>query len=347
MANASTNTTPPAGSRPVYAIFGKDAFLTSGALDSLLTRLLGRDRDGTSLSKYEGESAALADVLDDCRTPSLLAASRVVCVEDADKFVSKHRKSLEKFLQDIIDAPEKARKNDLPSPPPMPGTLVLVCRSWASNTRLYKLVAKIGHNIERKPPEYRGGFVPWITEQAAKAHRCRLQSGAADRLYELVGDDCGLLNMELAKLATYVAPRDEIRLADVEALIGSSRVEKVFGITDAIGRRDAKAALALWEQVLSTDRDASYKSVGGLRFGFHRLAEAKRMISQGATVADVKSRLRMWGDLRSIKKQLDRFSLAQWRDHLVRLLRIDHGAKTGLHAVETSVEKFIVELCVN
>jgi len=172
-----------------------------------------------------------------------------------------------------------------------------------------------------------------------------MQGGAAERLYELVGDDCGLLNMELAKLATYVAPRNEIRLADVEALIGSSRVEKVFGITDAIARRDAKTALSLWEQVLSSDRAAAYTSVGGLAFGFRKLAEAKRMISQGTTVADAKTRLRIWGDVGSLGRQLDRFSLAQWRDHLVKLLRIDHGAKTGLHTVETSVEKFIVELC--
>ncbi len=345
MANVPTKTTAPATPRPAYAIFGTDAFLTSRKLEALLCHLLGGDRDGTSLSKYEGDSAALADVLDDCRTPSLLAASRVVCVDDADKFVSEHRKSLEKFLQDIIEAPAKARKKDLPPPPPMPGTLVLVCRSWAKTTKLYKLVAKIGRNIECKPPKYRNGFVPWITDHAVQEHRCRMQSGAADRLYELVGDDLGLLNMELAKLATYVAPRGEIRLADVEALIGSSRVEKVFGITDAIGRRDPKTALALWEQVLSTDDKAEHRSIGGLRFGFVKLAEAKRMISQGATLADAQSKLRIWGDARSLKRQLERFSLTQWRGHLVKLLRIDHGAKTSMDTVETSVEKFIVELC--
>lgn len=345
MANASTNRSSPAAPRPVYAIYGPDAFLTSRELDALLDQLLGGDRDAMSLSKVEGDSVELADVLDDCRTPSLLAASRVVCVEDADKFVSRHRKSLEKFLQDIIDAPAKARKAKQPPPPPLPGTLVLVCRSWAKTTRLYKLVEEIGRNIECIPPKYRDGFVRWIADHAAKAYRCRCQSGVAERLHELVGDELGLLNMELAKLATYVVPRDEIRLADVEAIIGSSRVEKVFGITDAIARRDAKAALSLWEQVLSTDRAAAYTSIGGLAFGFRKLAEAKRLISQGATLKEAESRLRIWGHQGSLQRQLDRFSLAQWRDHLVKLLRIDHGAKTGLHAVETSVEKFIVELC--
>ncbi len=151
--------------------------------------------------------------------------------------------------------------------------------------------------------------------------------------------------MELSKLATFVSPRHEILLDEVEALIGSSRMEKVFGITDAIARRDARGAIALWEQVLSSDRDAAYRSVGGLAFGFRKLAEAKRMVAQGASIAEAKSRVKLFGDVSGLGRQLKRFSLPQWQDHLVTLLRIDVGSKTGLGKVQTSVEKLIVDLC--
>ena len=53
-----------------------------------------------------GESADLANVLDECRTPSLLAPLRVVLVRGADEFVSggrnekkSHRELLEKYLE--------------------------------------------------------------------------------------------------------------------------------------------------------------------------------------------------------------------------------------------------------
>jgi hypothetical protein len=42
---------------------------------------------------------------------------------------------------------------------------------------------------------------------------------------------------------------------------------------------------------------------------------------------------------------LERFSLRQWQDILVKLLSIDVATKTGLGAVRSAVEKLIVELC--
>jgi len=329
--------------RPVYAVFGSDDFLRAQAVEMLLGCLLGEDRGNGALTLFEGESAQLADVLDECRTPSLLAPLRVICVRDADEFVTTHRKSLEAFLEKLIpsDDPKKAK----PLLPEVRCSLLLVCKAWRKTTRLYKLVERVGANIACEPPKGRAGLATWAVEQARSAHGCRLAPAAAGRLVDLVGDDLGMLNMELAKLATYVGDRGEIAPKDVEALVGWSRVERVFGITDAIARRDVRRALTLWEQVLANDRRASYLAVGGLAYGFRRLAEAKRMTSQGCSVAEAKSRLNIWAQTGDLSRQLDRFSLLQWQDHLVKLLRIDLAAKTGLGTVESAVEKLILELC--
>ncbi len=312
---------------PMYAVFGSDDFLRGHRLRELLDRLLGDDRDAMALAEYSGEDASLADVLDECRTPSLLAPIRVVCVRDADDFVSEHRKHLEAYLQ---------------SPSPS-GVLVLVCRSWPKSTRLYKQVAALGGNIECEPPKG-AGFARWAIDRA-RHYGCTLSGAAAERLLELVGDELGILDSELSKLATYVAPRTEIGPSDVEALVGASRAEKVFGVVDAIAARDAGRALELWDQVLATDRKAPHLAVGGLAWGFRRLAGAKRMLSQGASMSQVISLHKVWDRPQDFARHLDRFSLDRWEHHLVTLLRIDVGAKTGLGEVESSVEKFIVELC--
>ncbi len=314
---------------PVYAIFGSDNFLRLQTLDEVIEVVLGGDRQSMALAEFDGRSAELAEVLDECRTPSLLAPVRLVCVRQADAFVTTHRAALEKYLQ---------------SPSPT-GVLVLVCEQWRSTTRLHKLVAEIGRNLPCDPPKRRNDLVSWITNHARRAHQCQLHNTAAHRLADLVGDELGIVDMELAKLATFVAPRTSIGIADVESLVGASRVEKVFGITDAIARRDAPRALALWDQVLATDRAAPYRSVGGLAYGFRQLIEAKRLVAQGLTVAQAKQKTRIWTDPAGLKQQLDRFSLGQWRDHLVQLLRIDTGSKSGLGTVRSSVEKLIVQLC--
>jgi len=281
-----------------------------------------------AMAEYDGDSARLADVLDEVRTASLLAPIRLVVVRDADDFVSAHREALEKYVQ---------------SPSPT-GVLVLVCRSWPATTRLYKLVGGLGGNIPCKPPEARD-MASWVMNHARTTYGCGLDAATARRLIDLVGPQLGQLDMELSKLAMFVTPRTNIAVADVEELVGASRAEKVFGITDCIARRDAKGALTLWEQVISTNRDAPYRAVGGLAYGFRKLAEAKRLVQQGLSPFEATRKLGIWTDPTRLKGQLDRFSLPQWQDQLVRLLRIDVGAKTGLGGVETSVERFIVELC--
>lgn len=314
---------------PVYAIFGGDAFLRRKALRDAIDEVLGSSADRAGLFEFEGPTAAPAEVFDACRTMSLMSPLSVACVRDADAFVKLHRDLIEKYLA---------------SPSPT-GVLVLVLTNkLASNTRLYKRIGAVGRNIPCEAPKG-PALTRWAADRAASAYDCRLDAGTARRLVELVGDDLGRLDAELSKLATYVRPRRTILPADVESLVGASRVEKVFGITDAIARRDAPAALALWDQVLAGDRSAEYRAVGGLAYGFRKLAEAKRLVEQGVAVADAARQANIWTQPANLSRQLDRFSAGQWLDHLVQLLRIDMGAKSGLGTAQSAVEKFIVQLC--
>lgn len=335
---------------PIYVIYGKDDFLRREAIEKIVTEVLGPDRDNMAFAEFDGRTARIIDVLDECRTMSLLAPFRVVCVRDADAFIAfkpdedetasvagprsrrrrplSNREQLEKYLE---------------SPSPT-GVLILVCETWNDKTRLHKIALEIGRCIKCEPPKD-DELASWIIDHAQSAYGCALDSEAVSRLIDLVGASRGVMDSELAKLATYVGARKAIRAADVDNLVGVSRLEVVFKITDAIGRRDAPEALAIWDQVLATDKDASYRSVGGLAYAFRRLIEAKRLQLQGAPIRELASMLYRWRDPAGVKRQLDRFSLRQWHDHLVQLLHIDVRAKTSVGTVRSSVEKLIVKLC--
>lgn len=319
----------PQQPRPVYAIFGGDDFLQRRALRQTIDQVLGADRDPMSVVEFDGPIAELADVLDACRTMSLMAPITVICIRDADDFISEHRKALERYLQ---------------SPSPS-GVLVMVMNhKLAKSTLLFKEIERIGRNILCEPPKSYE-LPKWVAEQARIEYDCGIDSAAARRLVELAGDDLGRLDSELAKLSTYVSPQRSIRTSDVESLVGAWRVEKVFGITDAITRKDARGALFLWDQVLANDRGAPFLAIGGLAHGFRRLAAAKHLVEQGVPVADAARQTGFRFNPGGLKAQLDRFSASQWQDHLVQLLRIDMGAKRGLGDVRCAVEKLIVELC--
>ena len=315
--------------RPVYAIFGSDDFLRRRALRQTIDQVLGADRDPMSVVEFDGPTAELAEVLDACRTMSLMAPMTVTCVRDADDFISEHRKAIERYLQ---------------SPSPTSVLVMVLNKKLSRSTLLYKEIEKIGENIPCEPPKSYE-LPKWVVGQARTEYDCGIDSGAARRLVELAGDDMGRLDTELAKLSTYVSPRQSIRTSDVETLVGAWRVEKVFGITDAITRKDARGALLLWDQVLANDRGAPYLAIGGLAHGFRRLAAAKNLMEQGVPVADAARQTGFRFNPSGLKAQLDRFSASEWQDHLVQLLRIDMGSKRGLGDVRSAVEKLIVELC--
>src|SRR5262249_48546753 len=114
--------TTPIG--PLYVLYGDEAFLKRQALLALRARALGPDADEQAATTHDGETAAFAAVYDDVHTAPFFSPRRLVVVADADDFVTKYRGQLEKIVDKL----------------PPTGCLVLDVTTWASNTRLAKIV---------------------------------------------------------------------------------------------------------------------------------------------------------------------------------------------------------------
>ena len=116
---------------------------------------LGEQADEMAVSRFEGKTTSLADVLDELRTLSFFARRRVVVVEEADPFVTKYRAELETYVQ----SPAKS------------GVLVLMVKSLPSNTKLAKLVDAGGLALDCGNPGEKD-LVPWLTQLASDQARC-------------------------------------------------------------------------------------------------------------------------------------------------------------------------------
>jgi DNA polymerase-3 subunit delta len=124
--------TRPAAVKPIYAVSGDDAYLRDESLRAIARAALGSDDQDMALSRFAGDQASLASVLDEVRTLPFLAKCRVAVVDGADPFVTAHRKELETYAEK----------------PSTSGVLVLSVKSWPGNTRLAKLIEKSGLAIE-------------------------------------------------------------------------------------------------------------------------------------------------------------------------------------------------------
>src|SRR5262245_8865474 len=156
--------------KSVYAVFGDEEFLRTAAVAAIQRSVLGPDSDDFAVTRIDGKTAALADVLDELALLPFFGATRLVVVQNADDFVSAHREPLERYVQK----------------PHRSGVLVLMVQSWPSNTRLAKMVAQSGLAIDCKSPEERQ-LAPWCRRWATERYGKQLAQDAAELLVELVG----------------------------------------------------------------------------------------------------------------------------------------------------------------
>jgi len=209
--------------KPIYAVYGDDAFLRRETLQDVRRVALPGEQDDLSVARFSGDSAKLADVRDELRTLPFFSKRRLVVVEGADPFVTAHRKELEAYAEQ----------------PSASGVLVLLVKAWPSNTRLAKLVEKVGLAVECKGPQDRM-LTPWLGHLAQARFKTQLDPGATELLLELVGPEVGLLVAEIEKLSVYVGAKGKIHRDDVARMVGAGRIETVWKMLDAAttGRGD-------------------------------------------------------------------------------------------------------------
>ncbi|MEQ8844272.1 MAG: DNA polymerase III subunit delta [Phycisphaerales bacterium] len=275
--------TPAAdGSERVAIIKGPEAFLRQHYLDRLkdaLAKATGLDID---VVRFDGESAELADVLDECRSPGLLPVHKLVVVDQADKFV---RESTRPALEKYAEAPDDR------------ATLVLRAETWRPG-RLDKAAEQVGKVWDCKKVQPQQA-AQWASVRAEKFHGALLQADAARLLVDAVGVDLARLDAELAKLATDAQGQGdtaEITTALVRDLVVATReADKPWPIQDEILSGDPARALAYVELWMgNAARDQAVPAMWACVDLTRVLATAARMAGAGAPEVVITERLKLW-----------------------------------------------------
>jgi DNA polymerase-3 subunit delta len=250
---------------PFYVVHGDEAFLKRQVLDALRQGILGDADDGFALTRHSGDSATYADVMSDVETIPFLAPRRVVIVEAADAFVSKYRGHLEKFV----------------SKPCPTGTLILEVRTWPSNTRLAKALGADATLVCKALTTQQ--LPGWCVRRFKQVHDKVLPQQAARLLIELVGNELGLLDQELAKLAAYAGDNSKIDFDDVDKLVGRSRMADAFKIFEWIAAANSAEALRHLGRLFDQGEDAM-RILGAFSYELRRIARAYRLNQIGQSL---------------------------------------------------------------
>ncbi len=226
---------PPTDVPDVVTVFGNDATLRSWVLQTL-------SADG-DVTQFDGESTRWSDLRDDLATASLfdMDGKRTIAVRGADKFVSNHRPEIEKYI----------------AKPGAASRLMIELDSLASNTRVYKglvkdhLLVACGSSTDKKLGVTAASRRKFLTGFVAARHDASLANAAADALVEMMGEEIGMIDTEIAKLALYLEPGATIDEALVRDVVAGWQGKTVWQITDAIAAGDAAEALRQLDKLMS------------------------------------------------------------------------------------------------
>jgi len=340
---------PSTGQSPIVVVAGEELFYRNQVLREVKQAVLGDQDPGMALVIFD-QTAAMATVFDECRTPSMFAPAKLVVVDPADGLLkppvddgvaaTKGKRpalSNREMLENYLDSPSDS------------AVLVLVCETWLKSTRLHKALDKRGA-VHFCLPIKEQQVPAWLTKRAREAYQKALAPVAAARLGELIGPDLQRLDNELAKLALYQPASPEIGLAAVDALVGFQHEQQIWDLISALAAADAGAALRKIDELWQLDPKIEYTAIGAVASWLNQVLKARELLDrrtpEGVIIRDLKLN---WPPDRGPKvlalaKSFGLAGAARWS---AALLEVDMANKSGLGESRRNLEKFIVRLCAS
>jgi DNA polymerase-3 subunit delta len=297
---------PDAALKPVYLLTGSDRPKVERAVERLRSHF-----DPEAVERLFASEAAGEEVVAACNSLGLFGGgSRLVLVDGVDRWKAADAKEIADYLRS-----------------PTPDTvLALVGEEIKKESALAKACGKAGDVLVYETP--RRNLSAWVADQFARSG-VRAEPEACRMLVELVGDDLVDLSTEVGKLTTW-ADRDEVREADVEALVAPRAEKPPWTLTDAWARRDTSGVLAECERTLASGERTPSALVWQLAKHVALVRACRDFARDGVPVDEAAKRLREKPyPVRKAFGQAEAFSDAELDAAVTKLAALDLAVKGG------------------
>ncbi|MDX2115822.1 MAG: DNA polymerase III subunit delta [Planctomycetota bacterium] len=349
----------------IVLLKGADAFLRMGYTEQLKASLVKAGLE-VEVFRYDGASAAMADVLDECRSFGLLAAHKLVVVDNADELVKAAGEEEEEA--EPAPKPVKGSKGAKGEParrvraaptrrqlleryaesPCDHATLVLRAATWRKGN-LDGMIEKVGV-VQECAPLSPDRAKLWSVQRALKHHKRTLEPRAAEQLVNAVGPELARLDSELGKLAAATGENEAITPGHVERLVAPAPIEQSpWVLSDALLSASPEPGLMKLRELIEENR---YDPVP-LRWACTDLAvkihSVAAEIAAGVPVQATGKSLKLWGPQQEAVRRAARALGPEAGRRLVEAcVTADWKAKTGqsdpVRGLEALVMRFAEEL---
>jgi DNA polymerase-3 subunit delta len=306
------------------------AYLLLGSDRPKIGRALGRLRARFGPEAVEllgAESVSGADAVAAMNALGLFGSGRLVVVEGVEAWKKADAEAIAAYLRR-----------------PAPGAvLALVADEVLRDTALLDVVGKAGEVLRYDIPKPKDPSV-WVRSELERLG-VQASEDAARRLVEIVGDDVGVLALEIDKLATW-AGGEAIGPPEVELLAVAAGGESPgWVLSDAWGNRDVAGVLAACEAELDEGVEPFLIAVRlAAQVGLVRTVQALAL--EGLSSREIAGRLKKHEfRVRKALGHAERHSTQDLDLTIVRLAELDAALKGASRlSSELELERVLIEV---
>lgn len=218
---------------PIYFLFGEESFLMDEALRALKAKVLVEGAQDFNYDSFIAPETTTGQVRDAVETLPVMCERRLVIYKNVDVLKDEAWDQLTPVFEQPIDS----------------AVLVLVAAKVDKRKKWVKRLQDNAVFVELKKP-FENQIPIWI-DYIAYLNDVKVSPEATTAMQELVGTNLNEIYNELKKIKQYLGGRKStIDLDDVLKVVSRARIESVFSLTDAIGRRDRAQALVCLANLL-------------------------------------------------------------------------------------------------
>jgi DNA polymerase III subunit delta len=309
---------------PAYLLTGSDRPKIGRALRRLRTRFGDEAVELMSADTVSGE-----DVAGSLNSLGLFGAGRLIVVQGVERWKKADVEALDGYLTDPVDG----------------AVLALVADEPPKDDALGRLVARRGGEVlvydipKPKDPSV------WVRSEFARLG-AQATDDAARRLVDIAGDDVGLLEQEVEKLAIW-ADGEQIGPREVEELAVPLHEAPIWALSDAWGGRDVGGVMSACESELEKGVEPFLIAVRlAAQVGLVRAVQA--LADEGHGAREIAGRLKKHEfRIRKALGHAERYSRDELDAAIVRLAALDAALKGASRVSnELELERALLEITV-
>jgi len=312
----------------VYFLYGPETFYHIEAIRSLTKICINEENRDFNLETFDARSSNVNNWLESIKTLPFLGGTKLVIVRNLHDAIPK-----DEGAQSLIDYCSN----------PIAGTcLVITADKIDRKRKIYKALTKVKGAVACEAPK-ENVLVTWIRDKA-KNQGYSMSTNAARALVNRVGAHPGVLVQELNKTLIYVGKNKEVSEKEVQEVVGETRLETIFSLTDALKNKNPHKALELLNNQLDHGEEP-IKIMGMIAWQFRVIWEVKNY--QQRNIPSNQIAKTMGVNPFMVEKTLQytkNFSCQQLRSAYLQLIRADRSLKSTSQDPIFVMQTLILEL---